>query len=74
MDATIVEGETLDDLAAFAGLKKNIRSYGTRHARRVDFKQALEQRVKMLEGLSVTALEQTLATMKINAGAIGPFG
>lgn len=71
MDATIVEGETLDDLAAFAGLKEKISEITARAMRgELDFKQALEQRVKMLEGLSVTALEQTLATMKINAGAI----
>jgi phosphoserine phosphatase len=71
MDATIVEGETLDDLAAFSGLKEKISEITARAMRgELDFKQALEQRVKMLEGLSVTALEQTLATMKINAGAI----
>ena len=71
MDATIVEGETLDDLAAFAGLKEKISEITARAMRgELDFKQALEQRVNMLEGLSVKALEQTLSTMKINAGAI----
>lgn len=71
MDATIVEGETLDDLAAFAGLKDKIAAITERAMRgELDFKAALEQRVSMLEGLSVTALEHTLSTMNINAGAI----
>lgn len=70
MDATIVEGETLDDLAAFAGLKDKISAITTRAMRgELDFKEALEQRVKMLDGLSVSALEHTLSEMKINAGA-----
>lgn len=70
MDATIVEGETLDDLAAFAGLKDKIAAITQRAMRgELDFKQALEQRVKMLDGLSVTALAETLSAMKINAGA-----
>jgi phosphoserine phosphatase len=71
MDATIVEGETLDDLAAFAGLKDKIAAITARAMRgELDFRQALDQRVQMLEGLSVRALEQTLSAMKINAGAI----
>ena len=70
MDATIVEGETLDDLAAFAGLKDKIAAITARAMRgELDFKEALEQRVKMLEGLSVSALQHTLSAMKINAGA-----
>jgi len=70
MDATIVEGETLDDLAAYAGLKDEIAAITARAMRgELDFKEALTARVKMLEGLSVTALEHTLSAMKINAGA-----
>lgn len=70
MDATIVEGETLDDLAGFAGLKDKIATITERAMRgELDFKEALEQRVKMLEGLSVTALQRTLFAMKLNKGA-----
>lgn len=70
MDATIVEGETLDDLAAYAGLQDKIAAITARAMRgELDFKEALEQRVKMLKGLPVSALEHTLSSMKINAGA-----
>ncbi len=71
MDATIVEGETLDDLAACAGLREEISAITARAMRgELDFKGALTQRVKMLGGLSITALQQTLSAMKINDGAI----
>ncbi|HAJ89843.1 MAG TPA: phosphoserine phosphatase SerB [Rhodospirillaceae bacterium] len=71
MDATIVAGETLDDLAAFAGLQDKIAAITARAMRgELDFQEALEQRVKMLDGLSISALEQTLSAMTINAGAI----
>lgn len=71
MDATIVEGETLDDLAAQVGLKDKIAEITARAMRgELDFKAALEERVAMLKDLSETALEKTLKLMVINKGAI----
>src|SRR5690348_7114582 len=60
MDSTIVTGETLDELAAFAGLKDRIAAITARAMNgELDFEDALRERVAMLKGLSVDALEQT---------------
>ena len=70
MDATIVEGETLDDLAAQAGLKELIAGITARAMRgELDFKEALTERVRLLKGLPLEALLKTLEAMVINRGA-----
>ena len=54
MDSTIVTGETLDELADFAGLKARIAAITARAMNgELDFKAALRERVGMLEGLPV---------------------
>jgi len=71
MDATIVAGETLDDLAEQAGLKDKISEITARAMRgELDFKEALELRVGMLKNLSLSALQTTLSLMTINQGAV----
>jgi phosphoserine phosphatase len=71
MDATIVEGETLDDLAAAVGLKEEISAITAQAMRgELDFQSALIARVKKLAGLSADALSNTLSAMVINDGAI----
>lgn len=70
MDATIVEGETLDDLAAQAGLKDLIAGITARAMRgELDFHAALTERVRLLKGLPKDALVRTLEDMVINHGA-----
>jgi phosphoserine phosphatase len=70
MDATIVTGETLDELAAHAGLKEEISAITARAMRgEIDFKTALRERVDKLKGLPVDALSETLAATKLTAGA-----
>ncbi len=70
MDATIVEGETLDALAAYTGLEDHIAAITTRAMRgELDFKAALDERVQMLRGLPVIALDKTLSDITINPGA-----
>lgn len=70
MDATIVVGETLDELAARWGVEDKIAAITAAAMRgEVDFKQALEQRVAMLAGLPETALADTLAAMTLHRGA-----
>ena len=70
MDATIVEGETLDELAAAAGIKDRIAAITARAMRgEIEFKAALRERVSMLEGLPVAALEATYRRIKLNPGA-----
>jgi phosphoserine phosphatase len=70
MDATIVVGETLDELSAFAGVKEQVEEI-TRRAMNgeMDFHTALTQRVALLEGLFVGALEETYAAIQVMPGA-----
>jgi phosphoserine phosphatase len=71
MDSTIVTGETLDELAAFAGLGERIAAITARAMNgELDFRQALRERVAMLKGLSVTALEQTWRGLRFTPGAL----
>ncbi len=70
MDSTIVSGETLDDLAAFAGLKDEIAAITAEAMEgKLDFHEALIKRVELLKGLSEDALHETLAHMTVNPGA-----
>ena len=57
MDSTIVTSETLDEIAAFAGLKERIAEITRRSMNgELDFRAALIERVGMLAGLEVSAL------------------
>ncbi len=70
MDATIVEGETLDELAARAGIKDQIAGITARAMNgELDFKAALRERVMLLKGLPVLALDETLAETHLTPGA-----
>ncbi len=70
MDATIVIGETLDELAAQAGLKDRISEITARAMRgEIDFEGALRERVGMLKGLPVSALQETLESISLMPGA-----
>ena len=71
MDSTIIIGETLDELAAFAGLGEKIAAITARAMNgELDFKDALRERVGMLKGLSVDALEQTWRQIRLTPGAL----
>ncbi len=70
MDSTIVTGETLDELAAFAGLKEEIAAITRRSMNgEIDFAEALRERVGMLRGLELAALGQTWARTRLTDGA-----
>ena len=70
MDSTLVTSETLDEIAAFAGLKDRIAAITARSMNgELDFRQALIERVGMLAGLSTEALERTWAATEMTAGA-----
>lgn len=71
MDATIVAGETLDDLAGHAGLREPISAITARAMNgEIDFREALRERVAMLEGLPVSALEEVAGRVRLTGGAI----
>jgi phosphoserine phosphatase len=70
MDSTIVIGETLDELADFAGLKAKIAGITARAMNgELDFKSALRERVGMLKGLPVDALDKTWQRVRVTSGA-----
>lgn len=70
MDSTIVTTETLDELAAFAGLKKRIVAITRRSMNgEIDFADALRERVAMLRGLRLDALEATWRQVRLTEGA-----
>jgi phosphoserine phosphatase len=71
MDSTIVTGETLDELAAYAGLGEKIAAITARAMNgELDFKAALRERVGMLKGLGVDALERTWRGIRLTPGAL----
>ena len=70
MDSTIVTSETLDELAGFAGVGEHVAAITRRSmAGEIDFADALRERVGLLRGLSLGALEQTWAATRIMPGA-----
>jgi phosphoserine phosphatase len=69
MDSTMVQGETLDDLAGFAGIGDKIAAITKRAMNgELDFKTALRERVAMLKGLDLDALEKTWQQVRITPG------
>jgi len=70
MDSTIVTSETLDELAAYAGLKEQIAAITKRSMNgELDFRAALVERVGMLAGLEIAALEATWEATEMMPGA-----
>lgn len=70
MDSTIVTTETLDELAAEAGLKQEIAAITARAMNgELDFAAALRARVAMLKGLPEAALDRTWASTELMPGA-----
>jgi phosphoserine phosphatase len=69
MDSTMVQGETLDELAGFAGIGEKIAAITKRAMNgELDFKAALRERVAMLKGLDLAALEQTWQQVRLTPG------
>ena len=62
MDSTMITVECLDELADYAGIKPQIAAVTERAMRgELDFAEALDARVALLEGLSESAIDQCLA-------------
>jgi phosphoserine phosphatase len=71
MDSTIVTTETLDELAAFAGVGAQIAAITAQSMNgEIDFPEALRARVAMLKGLDLSALERTWAQTRLTPGAL----
>jgi len=71
MDSTIITCECLDELADQAGLKPEIAAITGRAMRgEIDFEGALRERVALLKGLKISALERTYRErVRLTAGA-----
>jgi phosphoserine phosphatase len=71
MDSTIIACECLDELADIAGLKPRVAAITERAMRgEIEFEPALRERVALLKGLSLDALERTYRErVPLNPGA-----
>jgi phosphoserine phosphatase len=70
MDSTIVTAETLDELAAHAGVQDQIAAITQRSMNgEIDFATSLRERVAMIKGLALAALEDTWAKIELMPGA-----
>lgn len=70
MDSTILQNETLDELADYAGFGERVAAITERSMRgEIDFGMALRERVALLEGLSLDALAETAKRMRLMPGA-----
>lgn len=62
MDSTMIGQECIDELADFAGLKAHVAAITERAMRgEIEFEPALRERVSLLEGLSVSVVDEVLA-------------
>src|SRR5216684_2702106 len=71
MDSTMIEQECVDELADYAGLKAHVAAITERAMRgEIEFETALRERVAMLKGLPLAALERVYAErIRLNPGA-----
>ena len=71
MDSTIIACECLDELADFAGVKAEVSAITERAMRgEIGFEGALRERVAMLKGLPLSALQDCYdARVRLNPGA-----
>ena len=70
MDSTLVDMEIIDEMAERAGVFKEVSRITEKAGRGdIDFEEALIQRVALLKGLKVEALEKIRSEMKLSEGA-----
>lgn len=70
MDSTLIEGEVIDELAKVAGAEEEVAELTRRAmAGKMEFADALRERVSKLRGLPVAELENVAAAMRLTPGA-----
>jgi len=71
MDSTMIGQECIDELADYTGLKEHVAAITERAMRgEIAFEPALRERVALLEGLSVSVIEEVLRErIKLTPGA-----
>lgn len=71
MDSTMVVGETLDELAEYAGIKDRIAAITARAMNgELVFEDALRERIALLDGLPESALAETWERTALMPGAV----
>lgn len=70
MDSTLIQTEVIDELAELAGVGEQVKAI-TEAAMQgeLDFKESFTQRMKLLEGLSESVLEEVANKLPITKGA-----
>ena len=70
MDSTVVTMETLDEVAALAGLREKVAAITARAmAGELEFANALRERVRLMQGLPAQTLETVAARIELMPGA-----
>ena len=70
MDSTIIAGESIDELANYAGLGKEFAQITDKSMNgEIDFQEGLRQRVKMLKGTRIDLFSKILENTKLNRGS-----
>lgn len=70
MDSTLVDEETIDEIAKIAGVGEQVKKITARAMNgEIDFVEAVRERVKLLKGLEVKHLEEIAKNMHLTPGA-----
>lgn len=70
LDSTLIEQETIDELAAEFGIESQVAEITERAMNgEIDFRTSLKQRVSLLQGLSVSALDCVKRRVRYTQGA-----
>jgi len=70
MDETLVEGETINELAKAAGVYREVKQVTEQAMEgKIGFKEALTRRVRLLKGLPLSEVEKVKQKLKIAPGA-----
>ncbi len=70
VDSTLVQGEVIEMLAAHAGCEAEVAEVTERAMRgELDFEESLRARVKLLEGVPASAIDEVYARIQLNPGA-----
>ncbi len=70
VDSTFVKGEFIDELAGLVGVKEQVAAITARAMRgELNFKSALGERVKLLEGLPLERAQELAAKFELTPGA-----
>lgn len=70
LDSTLIEEETIDELAKLAGVEEEVKRI-TRDAMegKIDFEESLRRRVALLKGLPIESVKKLVSRLRLTKGA-----